>query len=108
VLYPTTDTCERCPAVRHDRLAAALTSLAHVAQVYVQHKMQEHGTSLCEALMEKGAFLYVCGDGARMASDVHSAVRSLLQEHGEMDVQEADHFLRDLVAEKRYLKDVWQ
>jgi sulfite reductase alpha subunit-like flavoprotein len=77
------------------------------SQVYVQHKMQEHGTGLCEALLDRGGYLFVCGDGLEMAADVHAAIKGILQKHGDMDANEADEVLRDLAAEKRYLKDVW-
>ena len=76
-------------------------------QVYVQHKMKKCGAALCDALFEQGGYLFVCGDGLRMASDVHAAVKAIVQEHAGLDASEADDFLRDLAAEKRYVKDVW-
>jgi sulfite reductase alpha subunit-like flavoprotein len=69
--------------------------------------MKEQGASLCEALLERGGYLFVCGDGLGMASDVHSTIKGILQAHGDMDASKADDVLRDLAAEKRYLKDVW-
>ena len=76
-------------------------------QVYVQHKMKQHGKVLCDAIMEQGAHVFVCGDGAHMAADVHAALKELLQAHGDLDAGEADDALHDLATSKRYLKDVW-
>jgi sulfite reductase alpha subunit-like flavoprotein len=76
-------------------------------QVYVQHKMKDCGESLCEALLERGGYLFVCGDGLDMASDVHATIKGILQTHGGLDAQESDEVLRDMAAEKRYMKDVW-
>lgn len=76
-------------------------------QVYVQNKMLAMGEVLAEALLERDAAVFVCGDGAGMAKDVHTALKTILGEHGDMDAQEADEFLRDLATQKRYLKDVW-
>ena len=77
------------------------------AQVYVQHKMAAVGEQLSNALLNDDACLYVCGDGAKMAQDVHSTVLSILIKHGGLDSTEADQFLQDLVSSRRYLKDVW-
>ena len=75
--------------------------------MYVQDKMAQQGESLCEAILERGAHVFVCGDGMHMAADVQAAIKGILQKHGDMDGQEADDVLRDMAAEKRYMKDVW-
>jgi sulfite reductase alpha subunit-like flavoprotein len=77
-------------------------------QVYVQHKMAENGQALCDALVNGRASIFVCGDGALMAKDVHYAFIEILVEHGGVaSAEEGEGFMTNLTAQKRYLKDVW-
>lgn len=77
-------------------------------QVYVQDRMKEVGAELCSALVDSGACVFVCGDGAQMAKDVHHCLEDILVEHGACDSSSAaDAFMKDLATHKRYLKDVW-
>jgi sulfite reductase (NADPH) flavoprotein alpha-component len=76
--------------------------------VYVQDKIKENGGELCKALVQGGASLFVCGDGAHMAKDVHAAFVEILVAHGgAASVDSAEAFMKELAASKRYLKDVW-
>ncbi|WP_157896397.1 hypothetical protein, partial [Mycobacteroides chelonae] len=54
-----------------------------------------------------GAHLYVCGDASRMAKDVDSALLAIAQKHGRMSPEEALEFRKELVAGKRYVRDVY-
>lgn len=45
--------------------------------MYVQHLLLEDGPEVA-ALIDRGARVYVCGDGAAMAKDVHAALTQLL------------------------------
>ena len=48
-------------------------------KVYVQHRLREVGSELIDSILTKGAHVFVCGDGARMAKDVYATVLELLQ-----------------------------
>ncbi|MDT5096824.1 MAG: sulfite reductase flavoprotein alpha-component [Mycobacterium sp.] len=75
-------------------------------RVYVQHKMGDYGAELWRWL-DEGAHFYVCGDAARMARDVDAALTSIIKTHGGMSDEAAHHYKRELVAEKRYVRDVY-
>ncbi|HKV19594.1 MAG TPA: molybdopterin oxidoreductase, partial [Mycobacterium sp.] len=75
-------------------------------RVYVQHKMGDYGADVWRWL-EEGAHLYVCGDAGRMARDVDAALTSIIKTHGRMSAEAAHHYKRELVADKRYVRDVY-
>lgn len=68
--------------------------------------MIEQGDVLWEWLQE-GAYFYICGDASRMARDVDIALRDVVQSHGKMSAEKADEYVKNLVRERRYLKDVY-
>eukprot|EP00898_Chlorokybus_atmophyticus_P003130 jgi/Chlat1/3818/Chrsp26S03971 len=76
-------------------------------KVYVQDRMLEYGAELCDLIVQQQAFVFVCGDGAKMAKDVHSTVSSILEQHGGMDSQAASNYLVDMTKSKRYIRDIW-
>ncbi len=75
-------------------------------KVYVQHRLLEQGRELY-AWLQEGAHLYVCGDAARMAKDVHAALLAVLAEHGGLDAEAAEDHLNDLQRQGRYARDVY-
>jgi NADPH-dependent sulfite reductase flavoprotein alpha-component len=75
-------------------------------RVYVQDRMREHGSVLWSWL-QRGAHLYVCGDATRMARDVDNALRSIAAHHGGLDDEGVAAFVRQLVADERYSRDVY-
>ncbi|WP_174189796.1 molybdopterin dinucleotide binding domain-containing protein, partial [Nocardia barduliensis] len=75
-------------------------------RVYVQHRMIEHGAELWSWLRD-GAHFYVCGDASRMAKDVDEALLRIARIHGKLDEDGALAFKKQLVAEKRYVRDVY-
>lgn len=76
------------------------------AKVYVQHRLRENGAELFRWL-EDGAHLYVCGDAERMAHDVHAALLEIVATHGGRSAEEAHEYVNELVAQKRYARDVY-
>ncbi|MFJ8358385.1 molybdopterin-dependent oxidoreductase [Streptomyces sp. NPDC093984] len=76
------------------------------AKVYVQDRMREHGPELWHWLRD-GARFYVCGDASRMARDVDQALRDIAVLHGGLSEAEAAAYVKQLAAEKRYVRDVY-
>lgn len=75
-------------------------------RVYVQHRMLDNGADLWRWL-DDGAHFYVCGDAGRMAKDVDAALTTVLRTHGGMSEDTAHDYKRELVAQKRYVRDVY-
>ncbi|WUQ25416.1 bifunctional nitrate reductase/sulfite reductase flavoprotein subunit alpha [Streptomyces sp. NBC_00236] len=76
------------------------------SKVYVQDRMREHGAKLWSWLRD-GAHFYVCGDAARMAKDVDRALRDIAVAHGGLDPDTAAVYVKQLAADKRYVRDVY-
>ncbi|MFF1925879.1 molybdopterin-dependent oxidoreductase [Streptomyces sp. NPDC058221] len=76
------------------------------AKVYVQDRMREHGAKLWTWLRD-GAHFHVCGDAARMAKDVDQALREIAVTHGGLDHEAAALYVKQLAADKRYVRDVY-
>ncbi|MFF7049611.1 molybdopterin-dependent oxidoreductase [Streptomyces griseorubiginosus] len=76
------------------------------AKVYVQDRMREHGPLLWSWLQE-GAHFYVCGDASRMAKDVDRALRDIAALHGGLDEAGAAAYVKQLAADKRYVRDIY-
>jgi sulfite reductase (NADPH) flavoprotein alpha-component len=75
-------------------------------KIYVQHRMREHGRELY-AWLQEGAYVYVCGDATRMASDVQDALLAILHEHGGYSAERAAEELLELQRVRRYQRDVY-
>ncbi len=75
-------------------------------KIYVQHKMLQEAPLFWKKIQE-GAIVYVCGDASYMAKDVDKALHQIIEEQGEMTVEEAKEFVKQLRLEKRYLRDVY-
>ncbi|MFE7755624.1 molybdopterin-dependent oxidoreductase [Streptomyces sp. NPDC057429] len=76
------------------------------AKVYVQDRMREHGAHLW-AWLQDGAHFYVCGDASRMAKDVDRALRDIAVAHGGLAQDAAAAYVKQLAADKRYVRDVY-
>ncbi|TXH76639.1 MAG: assimilatory sulfite reductase (NADPH) flavoprotein subunit [Lysobacteraceae bacterium] len=75
-------------------------------KVYVQHRLREHARDVFDWL-ENGAHLYVCGDAARMAKDVHAALIEVIATQGARSAEDAAAYLHALQAQGRYARDVY-
>lgn len=75
-------------------------------KAYVQHRLIEKGREVF-AWLEEGAHVYVCGDAAKLAPDVHAALISVVENHGERSHDAADEYVRGLQSDHRYQRDVY-
>ncbi|KAG2451316.1 hypothetical protein HYH02_003922 [Chlamydomonas schloesseri] len=81
-------------------------SRAQEAKVYVQDLIKAQGEKVW-GLLQAGGYLYVCGDGAAMAKDVHAALLGVAVTHGGLSEADAAAYLQNLTQERRYVRDVW-
>lgn len=88
-----------------DRISVAF-SRDQVDKVYVQHRLREQGRDVHDWL-ERGAHVYICGDGQRMSADVHQALVDIVAEHGGRSEEQAIEYLDAMKRAKRYQKDVY-
>lgn len=75
-------------------------------KTYVQDRLRKQGRDVY-AWLEEGAWLYVCGDAAHMAPDVHAALIDIVAEHGGLDREGAEAYLATLQRDRRYRLDVY-
>lgn len=75
-------------------------------KIYVWHRMLEHAQELY-AWLQKGAYIYVCGDAHRMAKDVDAVIHRIIQEQSQGTEASAKSYVKQLKVENRYLRDVY-
>ena len=75
-------------------------------KIYVQDRMRENGAELFSWL-EMGASFFVCGDAQRMAKDVDTALREIVEQHGKMSANDAKAYVKNLKDAGRYSRDVY-
>ena len=75
-------------------------------KTYVQDRLREQGADLY-AWLQNGAHLYVCGDSAHMAKDVHAALVDVIASHGKQSPDDAKAWLNELLQQGRYARDVY-
>ena len=75
-------------------------------KVYVQDRMRESADEIW-AWLQDGGYFYVCGDARRMAKDVDMELHKVAETAGELSSEKAVEYVKELKAEKRYLRDVY-
>jgi len=73
---------------------------------YVQHRMKEKARDIF-AWLEEGAHIYVCGDAANLAPDVHSTLIDIVVTEGRIGPDAAQDYVRSLQSDHRYQRDVY-
>jgi cytochrome P450 / NADPH-cytochrome P450 reductase len=81
-------------------------SRADGTKTYVQHLLAAQNDRVWERI-EKGAIIYVCGDGSKMEPDVKATLMSIYRERTGNDGDKAARWIDDLGTGNRYVLDVW-
>ncbi|NNC78404.1 MAG: assimilatory sulfite reductase (NADPH) flavoprotein subunit, partial [Woeseiaceae bacterium] len=88
-----------------DRLDVAF-SRDQAEKIYVQDRLQERAADLMEWI-DRGAFVYVCGDAKQMAGDVDNALIEIISAHRNISSDDAAVELKELRRSGRYQRDVY-
>jgi cytochrome P450/NADPH-cytochrome P450 reductase len=75
-------------------------------KTYVQHLVAAQKDQVWN-LIEKGAIVYVCGDGSKMEPDVKAALVSIYRERTGANEDAGLRWIDDLGTGNRYVLDVW-
>ncbi|CCH45229.1 NADPH-ferrihemoprotein reductase [Wickerhamomyces ciferrii] len=75
-------------------------------KVYVQHKLLEQADEILK-LIDAGAFIYVCGDAAKMARDVNNALIEIISKGKGLTEDQAHEIIRNFKTLNKYQEDVW-
>ena len=76
------------------------------ARTYVQDQIAQESDRIWE-LIEHGAQIYICGDGARMEPDVRNVLRQIYARKTGCGENDAASWIETMIEEDRYLLDVW-
>lgn len=82
-------------------------SRAQSSKVYVQDLLRQDAQDVYELLQHPSVHVYVCGDGASMAKDVHAVLISILESMGSLSTSDATAFLAAMTKQQRYVRDIW-
>ncbi len=77
-------------------------------KVYVQDHLWEDRDVLVRLLVDEGkANVYVCGDGSKMAQEVHQTLAKIIAYGRNGTIDDALIELKDMMRRGRYARDVW-
>jgi sulfite reductase (NADPH) flavoprotein alpha-component len=96
-------------AMRKNRFLTRLDtafSRDQAKKIYVQDRMIENASAIW-AWLQEGGYFYVCGDAKRMAKDIDIALHKIGEGAGALTAEQAAEYVKQLKAEKRYLRDVY-
>jgi cytochrome P450 / NADPH-cytochrome P450 reductase len=75
-------------------------------KTHVQHLLADQKDRVWE-LIERGAVIFVCGDGSKMEPDVKATLMQIHRDSTGADADAASRWIADLGAKNRYVLDVW-
>lgn len=100
------DELETMRADRHLTQLDTAFSRDQSDKVYVQDLMMQKARQIW-AWLQEGAYLYVCGEGVRMAKDVHHSLHRIVETQGKMSQEAAETYVQALKDNHRYERDVY-
>jgi sulfite reductase alpha subunit-like flavoprotein len=74
---------------------------------YVQHAMRQHAALVRSLLLERNAYIVLCGNASKMPDDVRNALLRILENGGERSDRDAEQILLQLEASGRYQTETW-
>jgi cytochrome P450 / NADPH-cytochrome P450 reductase len=75
-------------------------------KTYVQNLLAQQKDNVW-SLIEKGAVIFVCGDGSKMEPDVKATLMSIHREKIGGNADAASKWIEDMGTKNRYVLDVW-
>lgn len=87
-------------------LHTAFSRQENCKKTYVQHMMKQNAERLVD-LLNNGGYLYICGDGSKMAPQVTETMIRSYQDIQQTTYKEAVEWLENLEKKGRFAKDVW-
>ncbi len=72
-------------------------------KAYVQHRMLDKSRELWDWL-ERGSYLFVCGDAEKMAKEVDETLHTIIEREGQIDPKS---YIKNLKTHSRYLRDIY-
>jgi cytochrome P450/NADPH-cytochrome P450 reductase len=88
------------------RLQTAFSRVPDQPKCYVQQVIMEQKDDVWR-LLQQEAVIFVCGDASRMAPDVRRAFADVFRAQTGASDADAQAWLTGLVANHRYLEDIW-
>lgn len=74
---------------------------------YVQDSIRLKKTEIVDLIVNKQAYIYVCGDAKNMSKDVFNCLSELIEEEKIESIVDAKKYLIELMSTKRYRQDIW-
>lgn len=71
----------------------------------VTSSFSNHGALLWDHF-QQGGYTYLCGGARTFGAAVEAQVVNIIQSHGKMSAEDASAYLRNMIAEKRFLEDL--
>lgn len=68
---------------------------------------REQAKEVSSLVTATDAYVFICGDGAHMAHDVHAALLDALTLHIGMTPSEAIDHMASMAKQGRYVRDIW-
>lgn len=73
--------------------------------------MKKRGSELAKLILEQSGYVYICGDGNKMAKEVEAAIVEILVEHGSASAVKNETDAKAVLAcmrqRRRFVLDIW-